>query len=203
MKKIAAIIMTIMFMFTAEAKCEVVFHSIYAVSDKNIETAELKPGNVVVFYTTDKYSLNKDVKLEENTELNLKIKKYIPPKRGKRDGYLKVELISYTLPNENKKTEVNNTSGTLRLSTPKDLKETAKHAGVSAAGHILKIPGFSQALAVSKGLIKPNPEESRLKSAGENLYESTPLTYTRKGEDLAIETDSIVVIRLKQKNNAD
>ena len=91
--------------------------------------------------------------------------------------------------------------GTLKLSTPLDKKELAKKAGITIVGQVLKFPGFSQAVAVSKGLIAPNEDQSRLESAGTNLYKSTPLTYSEKGNDLHIEKDSIVVISVKQQEN--
>ena len=81
----------------------------------------------------------------------------------------------------------------------KDIKEIIESASVSLAGKLLKVPGFTQAFATAKGLIKPNEGQSRLKSAGQNLYESTPLTYIKEGEDLEIEPDSIVVIKVNEK----
>ena len=55
----------------------------------------------------------------------------------------------------------------------------------------------------SKGLINPDEDKSRLKTAGENLYESTPLTYAEKGKDFQVEEDGIVVIKLKVKDDCE
>ncbi len=204
MKKIITLLFLLI--FTQLSVCaEVLPRSIYAVSEHNINGKTLKNGDILTFQTIDNYSISDTTKIEKNSIITLKVKKYMTPKRGKRNGYLKAELTSFTLPSEGgiKYSNIGENNCTLRLSTPKDFKEIAKNTGVTVTGHILKIPGFSQAVAVSKGLLKPNPNQNRLKSAGTNLYESTPLTYTEKGEDLNIEEDSIVLIRIKYAENED
>ena len=143
--------------------------------------------------------------LQKNSSKKIEVKKYNKPKRGKRDGNLKVKVISYE-DLINKKTidlKDRNILGTLKHSTPKDIKDIIESASVSVAGKLLKVPGFSQAFAAAKGLVKPNEGESRLKSAGHNLYESTPLTYIEEGEDLKIEEDSIVVIKVNEKKKKE
>ena len=93
--------------------------------------------------------------------------------------------------------------GKMKVSTPKDYKDILKNTGISIVGHALKFPGFSQAIAISKGLINPDEDKSRLKTAGENLYESTPLTYAEKGKDFEVDEDGIVVIKLKVKDDCE
>lgn len=195
------LIFSLFLLFQTNANAQIISHKIYAISHNNVRTDQIAKDNVLQFQAIEQYLISDTEYVEKNSVLNLKIKEYVQPKRGKRDGYLKVELISYTIPSENDKiVRISNEKlgGTLKLSTPKDVKEIAKNAGVTIVGHILKIPGFSQAVAVSKGLINPNPEQNRLQSAGTNLYESTPLTLTEVGENLCIEEDSIVVIKIKE-----
>ena len=75
----------------------------------------------------------------------------------------------------------------------------AKNLGISAAGKILTVPGFSQAIAAAKGIINPDEEVGRLKTVEKNVYESTPLSYAEKGKDFVVEPDGVVVIKLRNE----
>ena len=201
MKKFLFSTLILIFCIVLRANAEVIPHSIYAVSQDEISSADLKEGTIIKLKAIDNYSISKDEIIEKNSEIMVRIVQYSQPKRGKRNGYLKVNLISYEIPSKNeKRMPKEELMGTLRLSTPKDLKSIAESAGVTIAGHFLKVPGFSQAIAVSKGLLEPNENQSRIKSAGENLYKSTPLVYIEKGKELNIEKDTIVVIKVKSQN---
>ncbi len=206
MKKVILMAIFSIFMLPIFAYAEIIPHTLYAISHNDISTNFLQADNELSFQSIDRYFISEFEYVEKDAILTVKINEYIKPKRGKRDGYLKVKLIQYTIPSEDNKiknVEDMEIYGTLRLSTPKDKKEIAKSAGISVVGHILKIPGFSQAIAVSKGILIPNPNQNRLQSAGTNLYESTPLTYAEVGEAMEIEEDSIVVMRLKNKTDLD
>ena len=172
------------FFIPLTVSAEIIPDTIYAVSPEYLSYENLNTNDSIYFYVLKTGVLSNDLNLKENEKIELKIVNYVPPKRGKRNGFYNIKYgIYYT--------------GTMRASTPKDFKEIAKTAGTTIAGTVLKIPGFSQALAVSKGLILPNENQSRIKSAGENLYKSTPLKYIEKWENFAVEQDGIVVIKLK------
>ncbi len=207
MKKIILMTILSLFLLPVFAYAEILPYKLYAISHNTISSSYLqKENNELSFQSLDRYFISELEYIEKNAIITVKIKEYIKPKRGKRNGYLKVQLIQYTIPSEeNRIKEVENMDlyGTLRLSTPKDKKEIAKSAGISVIGHILKVPGFSQAIAVSKGILIPNPDQNRLQSAGTNLYQSTPLTYAEVGEAMEIEEDSIVVMKLKNKIDLD
>ena len=204
MKKIIYSVLFILLLIPLYVCAQVIPDKIYACSIERIDTSAIKAGQILDFHSIGTYEFSEDKYIEEKSIITIMIEKYIEPKRGKRDGYAKIKLIKYTIPSKDNEivcTKNDNITGTLKLSNPIDKKDIFKSAGVSAAGHFLKIPGFSQAFAVSKGLIKPNPEQNRLQSAGTNLYESTPLTYAEKGIDLEIEEDAIVVIKLRDEDN--
>lgn len=172
------------------AFAEILPRTIYAVTPSHINSQTLKKGNNIKLYViADEEYKNFDIGLKNNEEFHIKIKEYVIAKRGKRDGYYKVQYL-----NNGKVFD-----GKMKQSTPQDFENIAKKAGITIAGHILKIPGFSQAIAVSKGIIDPNEDESRMQSIGKNLYESTPLTYVEKGKEFDVEEDGIVVIKLKVK----
>lgn len=181
---------------------EVIPHQVFGVSHNEVNISELKQGKLLTFQAIEKDEISDFLHTEEGALITVKIKEYVKPKRGKQNGYLKVDLIKYTIPSRNnceQEAAAFNIYGTVRMATAQDKKEIVKQAGVAVVGHILKVPGFSQAVAFSKGLINPNPEQTRLQSAGKNLYESTPLTYKEKGNEMTIEQDSIVVMRFRTR----
>lgn len=199
MKKFLMIIIAVFLILQQAVKAEVIPHKIYAASEKAIEGNKISQNSLLKFITIDEYKISETIKAEKNSEITLKVLEYIAPKRGKRNGYLKVRLETYTIPSKKEVVRLQeNLEGTLRPSVPKDIKDIAENTGVAVAGHFLKVPGFTQAIAVSKGLIKPNENENRLQSAGKNLYQSTPLKYVEKGADFNIEPEAVVVISIKE-----
>lgn len=204
MKKFLIFILSLYFMLIFNtAKADIIADKIYVTSIENINVENLRINQKIKLYAIQEHKLGEEKFIEEKAELTLKIKEKIAEKRGKRNEYLKVELISYTIPSKNEEAiycKENSYSGTLKNSKPKDLKEISKKAGITIVGKVLNIPGFSQAVAASKGLIKPNENQSRLKSAGTNLYKSTPLTYFEKGDSLTINENTILVVKLKEKD---
>lgn len=183
-------IVIIMFFVPVFAMADILPRTIYAVTPVHMNGQTIQNGNDITLYAIcDETYENFDIGIKNNEEFSVKIKEYVIAKRGKRDAYYKIQY------SHNGKYY----DGKMKPSTPQDFENIAKKAGITVAGHILKIPGFSQAIAVSKGIINPNEDESRIKSAGKNLYESTPLTYVEKGKDFEVEEDGIVVIKLKVK----
>lgn len=200
MKKVILLALSMLFLIPVFALANILPTKIYACSTQNIAESSLVRGKLLSFHAIDAYRLPDNSSIEKGSVVTVKVTEYVKPKRGKRNGYAKVKFVSYTVPTENNAT-INKTDedyeGTIKLSTPLDKKKLAEKAGVTVVGQALKVPGFSQAVAVSKGLIDPNPNQNRIESAGTNLYNSTPLTYTEAGKGLKIEEDSIVVITIK------
>lgn len=189
--------------FQTSVFAEILSHKIYVVSDQNISSVNIKKNDVYTFQTIERCKISNEEYIENGASVKIAVKKIIPAKRGKRDEYLKIQVLSYTNPlegNEIINVEKKVVTGTLRLSEEKDLDDIRNKAGISVVGHILKVPALTQVVAVSKGLINPNEDESRIVSAGKNLYESTPFTYVEKGNALNIEPDSILVIKVKEYN---
>ena len=176
----------ILFLLPITVKAEILPDTVYAITPVEITSASLKTGDTLELEVLKTGILSKDIKLTEGDKISVKIVNYVEPKRGKRNGYYNIHYLGYNL-----------MVGTMRVSTPKDLKEIAKNASLSAAGFFLKVPGLTQAFAAAKGLVIPNKNQSRLQSAGENVYKSTPLTYTEKGHDFKVERNGIVVLKLK------
>lgn len=197
------ILLFIFVCFQANVFAEILSHKIYAVSNQVINSSDIKKNDVYTFQTIDRCKISSEEYIENGAFVKIAVKKIIPAKRGKRDEYLKIQMLSYTNPlerNEIINVEKKAVTGTLRLSEEKDLDDIRNKAGISVVGHILKLPALTQVVAVSKGLINPNEDETRIVSAGKNLYESTPFTYVEKGNALNIEPDSILVIKVKEYN---
>ncbi len=165
---------------------EILPQTIYAITPAHINYKNLTVNKTIELYQINKTECENQNIYEHHELVDITIKEYIKAKRGKRSGYYK---IIYKNRNDIKE-------GTMRASTPKDFENIAKQAGIAITGHILKVPGFSQVVAVSKGLLKPNENQNRLQSAGNNLYQSTPLTYIEKGTEFDVEEDGIVVLKL-------
>ena len=88
-------------------------------------------------------------------------------------------------------------TGSMSVAKGVDTKALMQSAGITAAGLVLHQSFLGQAYAVGKGLVKPNENETRIRSAGENLYNSTPLTYLNKGEEFVLEEKGLVELKLK------
>ena len=195
---VIAILLTLIIPVFAYA--DIMPHKIYASPAQAVEQTQMTEGNILTFKAMDEYKLTDNTSVEKDSVLTVRVKEYVGPKRGKRNGYLKINVESYTIPSEdNKEIDVKdaNLEGTVKVTDKIDKKAIAEQAGVYAAELALDTPGLSQVYAASKGLIKPNEGETRLKSMGTNLYNSTGLQYIEKGQDMVIKEDSIIVISVK------
>lgn len=163
--------------------------TIYALTPKAVHKNSLKKGEILELYVVSTGFMSDDVNLYKGDIIKVKITKYRPETRGRKDAYYRIvtqDVKGLTM------------VGSMHVAKDKDFKTIAKSAGVTVAGHILNASFLGQAIAVSKGLIKPNKNESRIQSAGHNLYESTPLRYFSKGNSFEIEQYGVVVLKLKE-----
>lgn len=201
MKKFLLII--VLFLYGITVQAEIIGHKVYAVSENTIKRTALHKTETLRFKATDDYEISNERIIPQNSIITITFEEYVQPKRGKRNGYINGWLYSYTIPSKDNVEIIvkdEKIAAKIKNATKKDMKEIATNASVSAAGKALKIPVFSQVIAVSKGLINPNENESRIKSAGKNLYESTPLIYVEKGEDIKLKKNSPVLITVKDED---
>ena len=206
MKHLRNLIIGLLFTLTFPVcvQAEIIPHKIYACSVESVEQTKMEEGNVLKFKAADKYELANDISVEKDSILTVRVKEHIIPKRGKRDGYLKINVVSYTIPSEDdKEIYINdkNIQGKLKLASEIDKKSIVEQTGVYVTEVAMDMPGFSQIYAATKGMIKPNEGQSRLQSMGTNLYNSTGLQYIEKGQDLILNEDSIVEISVKSKES--
>lgn len=173
------------------ADTDIIPSKVYAVMQN---TLGAKKSGLKIDLVAAKECELENITIKDGDSIKVSLSEYVQPKRGKRNGYYKVKLISVNI------TQINGAYyGTMRIAEPKDTAEVLKKAGTTVAGVALGVPGLSQGIAVAKGLISPNDNESRMQSAGKNLYESTPLPLVNKGIDFYAPQDSLVVLSLKKK----
>lgn len=170
------------------------------------QPAEAKTYHMIA-YTMDKISTTKqipklltlkvpaqeidggNIQLEKEVLIRVKVIEINQAKRGKRDGYITTKLLAYTVPSpENETVDLTdrNIELTIKRYSEKDFKGLAKSAATVVVGQVAGIPFLSQGVAAVKGAVKPKEGKSRIKSAGISVYESTPLSYFNKGENLEL-----------------
>ncbi len=195
-KKIILVVGVILLFYPLFATAaEVMPQKIVAVAQSEIDANTIKSEHEVSLYAIKDYSLFDDsLTLKKGEELRLILDDYNAPTRGKRDGYYKV-----TLKNPLPKDAGFIPSGTMRVATEKDLKGMAQNLGITVVGKILKVPGFSQAVAAAKGIINPDEGSSRFTTARKNVFYSTPLKYAGIGSEFFVEPDGVVIIKLRNE----
>lgn len=195
MKKLVIIFGILLFCPLFANAADIIPEKILAVAEYEINKNTINKIQEVSLYSADDYCLFDDtLKIKKGEKLVLILNGYSVPTRGKRNGIYKVTLKS-PLPESSDYV----LSGTMKVATPADIKGMATNLGISVVGKALKIPGFSQAVAAAKGLINPDEEKGRFRTVSRNVFESTPLKYTEKGEDFSIERDGVVVIKLRNE----
>ena len=170
---------------------------IFAVAPSEINENTIEEKQEITLYALEDYSLfDNALNIKKGEELLFILEKYNHATRGKRNGAYSVTLKS-PLPEDGDYV----ISGLMLVAQPSDLKSWAGKIGITVTGKALKIPGFSQAVAAAKGIIKPDEEKGRFRTVSRNVYESTPLKYVEKGKEFEVETDGVVKIFLRNTTN--
>ena len=87
-----------------------------------------------------------------------------------------------------------------KYAKPLDKKSLAKNAALSAGGLVVK--GFSTEVAAISGAIK-NEQGNRLKSSAVSVYENSPLSYFKKGNEIQIEKGQSFFLKFPKIKNDD
>ena len=135
------------------------------------------------------------ITFEEGSVLSAKVTKVIDPKRGKRNGYLIIEPLSYSIPSTGAIKAVDEPFWFAKVLgyKPFDVKKSAVGAGLAVAGHFVK--GIGQFYYFGKGIISPEEGENRLKSGVKNVYENSPLAYIEEGEEANVEKGDLLLLK--------
>ena len=119
----------------------------------------------------------------------------VSPKRLKRDASFSFKLKSYV--DEKGKTHYVKNDVVASYTVPVDKGELAKNAAVGVGNYFVK--GLSMGVAAVEGAVK-NEEDNRLKSSVVSVYEASPLSLAKKGEDLDIKKDEVFFLKFPNPN---
>lgn len=147
-------------------------------SAKVVEETELSDGKII----------------KANSILNGTIIKTVDAKRGKRDAYIVIQPESFEIDGVIHLIEDENLEAKVVGYSKRDYKKTALDAGLAVGGYFVK--GLSQVFYFSKGLIIPDEDKSRIKTAFHNVYENTPFVYIERGDEIDIEKGDLLVLKV-------
>ena len=147
-------------------------------SAKVVEETELSDGKII----------------KANSTINGTILKTVDAKRGKRNAYIVIQPESFEIDGVVHLIEDENLEAKVVGYSKRNYKKTALDAGLAVGGYFVK--GLSQVFYFSKGLIIPDEDKSRIKTAFHNVYENTPFVYIEKGEDVDIEKGDLLVLKV-------
>lgn len=142
--------------------------------------------------------LTQDLTLDSGTVIKGNLIDVVSPKRLKRNASFSFKPVKYT---DTKGKTGKIPSGILAsYTTPTDKKKLAKNAALGVGSYFVK--GLSVGAAAIEGAVK-NQEDNRFKSSAVAAYESSPLSYVEKGQDIEIKEAQIFYLKFYQKRNKD
>lgn len=134
--------------------------------------------------------------LEGGAIIHAYVIKISDPKRGKRNAYILIRLISYTVPSEGHrvmKFKNNRLEAKVTAYKKMDKKQATEKGAVSATGLVL--PGFSPMYYFSKGCITSEEDENRITSGGKLAYKNSIFSFVEKGDNLVLKKGSYVKLK--------
>lgn len=151
--------------------------------------------STVKFRVLEESAFENGITFEKDSTVTADITKVVGPKRGKRNGYLVVAPVSYSVPSKNEILKIYDEYWVAHVVgyKPFDVKKAAFSAGLSAAGYFVK--GIGQIYYFGKGVINPEEGENRLKSGAKSVYKNSPLAYIEEGEEINIKTGDILLLK--------
>ena len=192
MKKIL-LILGVLIVVAVPANAEIL--KVQALSEFNTENP---PSSIEVKAVSD-MDLNEDLLIMDGFILKGNLVDVVSPKRLKRDATFSFVLTEYT--DNNGKKHVIDQNGRQykgKFTTQFNYKHAAKSAALSVGNFFLQ--GLSIGYAAVEGAVK-NEEGNRVKSSAMSVYESTPISYVEKGEDIVILKDQVFCLKFKQKED--
>lgn len=128
-----------------------------------------------------------NIELKVGDILEGKMLNVTEPQRLKRDASFTFYPLNYT-DNAGKQKHIGKIYvGSYTPHFDIDAKKLAKNTVLIVGNHFVK--GVSAGYYAVEGAVK-NEDDNRLKSAAENVYENSPLSYVEKGEQLNIKPDT-------------
>ena len=204
--KVVIFVLFLIAIFLTPQTVEAKTYKMLAVSLDKISTTENNLQKYITLKVPAQNIAGADIRLENESMLRVKITEIQPAKRGKRNGYIITKLVAYSIPsNDNKAIDVTDKNIELKIKkySETDFKGLATTAATTVVSHVVGLPFLNQGVAALKGAVKPNEGQSRIKSAGVNLYQSTPFSYVQKGEDLNVDIGEKLTLSFKTDEPED
>lgn len=163
--------------------------SLYNFSSKN-------PGRTFAAKMVEEYTFDDILTLEKNAIVRGKVLEVVGPKRAKRNAYFVFKPYTYTVPSKGgivKRIGHTDIEAKAVGYVPFDKVQAAKSAGLTVAGFF--VTGAAQIYHFGKGAITAQKGENRLVEGGKEVYENSPLTYIREGNELHINKGDVIALK--------
>lgn len=191
MKKILVLFI---YIFVAVMPVSAATIKVKALSDFNTEN----PTDTLTVEAVTDLNLDNEIMIFEGYKMKGDIVDVVSPKRLKRDASFSFVLKEYTdLNGEVHKLNQENQTVKGKFTTKFDYLSAAKSAALTVGSYFVK--GLSLGYAAVEGAIK-NEEDNRFKSSAMSVYESSPISYVEKGEDIFIAKDQVFILNFKLKD---
>lgn len=181
-------------------------------SDVSAKTLKMIAETVNDFSTLDKtkqvelkivgdYKVSDNDYIPNGLRLKGEITEISPPKRGKRNAYAYMKIISYKLPNDvffKKFTALQKFSVKLSVYKKLDIKDKSLDLGASAAG--LFVENITYPINFVRGVVVAEEGENRLAAGAKMTYEKSMFSYFSKGKELILPAGSQLTVTFKSVN---
>lgn len=157
------------------------------------EFSTANPPKSISIKLTEPLELTSGITLNAGDEIQGELVDVKSPKRLKRDAGFSFKPKLY-IDNEGKTHNIENDI-TASYTEPVDKGKLAKNTALGVGSFFVK--GLSLGYAAVEGAVK-NDEDNRLKSSAVSVYESSPLSYVNKGEDIKIEKSQIFYLKFPE-----
>jgi len=169
------------FLIVITEMCTQVYARTVEVSSLSKFSTENPPKTISV-RLSEPLELTSGTTLEAGVIINGSLTDVVSPKRLKRDAGFSFKPAEYT--DLNGKSHKIKQDITASYTKPLDKGKLAKNAALGVGSYFVK--GLSVGVAAVEGAVQ-NEEGNRLKSSAVSVYESSPLSYVEKGQELVIE----------------
>ncbi len=153
------------------------------------EFSTAKPPTSIKVRLMEPLSLDKNTILESGAEITGNLIDVVSPKRLKRDANFSFQPITYCIDGKTVQIEKKIKAS---YTEPLDKGQIARNTALGVGNFFIK--GLSTGVNAVKGAIE-NEEDNRLKSSVVSAYESSPISYIEKGENIEIKNNEIFYLK--------
>jgi len=157
-----------------------------------------KPPKTISVKLSEPLEVMPGTTLKAGVTMNGSLIDVVSPKRLKRDAGFSFKPLTYT--DLDGKSHKIKSDIKATYTKPIDKGKFAKSAALGVGSYFVK--GLSVGVAAVEGAIQ-NDEGNRLKSSAVSVYESSPLSYVEKGQELTIETGQTFYLKFPDADDLE